>query len=550
MRAARVFSAMKLLLTAVIALALLGSTVNGESLREELRIKVTSDKGKKPKSSGPIYSNKPRVRREWRTLSDEMRARVANAYWTIRNLTTAEGQKLYGEHFHNHDEFIMLHACAVMSPRCDQGHFGPQFMTFHRALLLKYELALLAVDPKIEAMPYWHIAFDSVDGKYRNDPDNYIFTDKFFGSLYGDESQGYAVTDGLFAYWPISEYSSKSYGKKSTLAKDNVCIREEWFRPSKCSDNKGAKTYIRNHEDCTPYLARDPADPAGPNVYQLGGTYEMVYTVSDFESCSNPKNIGSWMAWQNCIELGTVQCIPRANALMTLTGEEVESLKDSVSGLKSSGKDAALASMNALASAMQGGEPSAEGFPAVNCSDPMLVGYYTSKNKRTTVNFFHSQAHVKLGKDLLDVTTSPNDAAGFTGYHADIDRSNMIWMAAIAEDLEERYWLYPSAQGDLVSYGGKPPYGSSGPFSTYDIASCTNNSAFYEYTPLESPWLPGTMLNDVVNYGFPFFNLFECSEDESCDGGEDGYTHQDMLYWTAPSRTPYTYDTLEHLYYD
>jgi len=58
------------------------------------------------------------------------------------------------------------------------------------------------------------------------------------------------------------------------------------------------------------------------------------------------------------------------------------------------------------------------------------------------------------------------------------------------------------------------------------------------------------MLNDVVNYGFPFFNLFECSEDESCDGGEDGYTHQDMLYWTAPSRTPYTYDTLEHLYYD
>ena len=29
----------------------------------------------------------------------------------------------------------------------------------------------------------------------------------------------------------------------------------------------------------------------------------------------------------------------------------------------------------------------------------------------------------------------------------------------------------------------------------------------------------------------------------------DGYTHYDMLYWTAPERTPYTYDTLEHYYY-
>merc|ERR1712187_1027081 len=56
------------------------------------------------------------------------------------------------------------------------------------------------------------------------------------------------------------------------------------------------------------------------------------------------------------------------------------------------------------------------------------------------------------------------------------------------------------------------------------------------------------MGDDVVNSGFPFFDLFECGPDESCDGGRSGYTHGDVLYWTSPERTPYTYDTLEHLY--
>merc|ERR1712187_432393 len=56
------------------------------------------------------------------------------------------------------------------------------------------------------------------------------------------------------------------------------------------------------------------------------------------------------------------------------------------------------------------------------------------------------------------------------------------------------------------------------------------------------------MGDDVVNSGFPFFDLFECGPDESCDGGSSGYTHGDVLYWTSPERTPYTYDTLEHLY--
>jgi hypothetical protein len=37
-------------------------------------------------------------------------------------------------------------------------------MTFHRAWLLEFELALLAVVPELRALPYWDITLDSRPG--------------------------------------------------------------------------------------------------------------------------------------------------------------------------------------------------------------------------------------------------------------------------------------------------------------------------------------------------------------------------------------------------
>jgi hypothetical protein len=45
-----------------------------------------------------------------------------------------------------------------------QGHAGSCFMTFHRAWLLEFELALLAVVPELRALPYWDITADSSQG--------------------------------------------------------------------------------------------------------------------------------------------------------------------------------------------------------------------------------------------------------------------------------------------------------------------------------------------------------------------------------------------------
>jgi hypothetical protein len=53
----------------------------------------------------------------------------------MKTLTTAQGRKIYGSKFWNIDDMTLLHACSTLDPRCDQGHYGPQFMSTFQACL-------------------------------------------------------------------------------------------------------------------------------------------------------------------------------------------------------------------------------------------------------------------------------------------------------------------------------------------------------------------------------------------------------------------------------
>ena len=55
----------------------------------------------------------PRVRKEWRTLSEETKMATAKAMWTLKNVSTANGRQIYGPRFMNHDDLLLQHACAV-----------------------------------------------------------------------------------------------------------------------------------------------------------------------------------------------------------------------------------------------------------------------------------------------------------------------------------------------------------------------------------------------------------------------------------------------------
>ena len=124
--------------------------------------------------------------------------------------------------------------------------------------------------------------------------------------------------------------------------------------------------------------------------------------------------------------------------------------------------------------------------------------------------------------DFGDLLTSPNDPGPFYGYHANADRSNMEWMINTEEELEEEMWGYPSSKNDVGDI-----FSMAGPYPIYPLMACAiQPDVFPEYS-LFNKWIPGTMLEDVVNSGFPFDTLFDKGP-----ANEWGYTHEESKFQT------------------
>merc|ERR1719162_1125375 len=94
------------------------------------------------------------VRREIRNISDVERKQVFAALHIMKTVDQEAGESKYGKHFLNYDRLVLKHIRAATHPTCDQGHFGPAFLTFHRALMLAAENSLRAIDPQISGLPY------------------------------------------------------------------------------------------------------------------------------------------------------------------------------------------------------------------------------------------------------------------------------------------------------------------------------------------------------------------------------------------------------------
>jgi len=147
----------------------------------------------------------------------------------------------------------------------------------------------------------------------------YIFSDKYFGDVQGNSSKNYAVTNGLFAYWPIAEYTIDRFGASSPF---NVqCEKQQWFRGFNatvcercCGLPSGACTcnqtddvfnwWVRNHDDCTPFVARNPDE-----VKEILNTRNLLGTTANFDECTNADYINTHMDWQNCIEFEKIACL-------------------------------------------------------------------------------------------------------------------------------------------------------------------------------------------------------------------------------------------------
>ena len=118
---------------------------------------------------------------------------------------------------------------------------------------------------------------------------------------------------------------------------------------------------------------------------------------------------------------------------------------------------------------------SGQSLPAIEgCGTPQ--GYYDTPEGRIKVNYMHAQTHIRMGGDMFDTGTSPNDMSAFTGHHANLDRSNMHWMMASRGLFDEsENWGFPMSTTDVDYWkplAGQIPYGTSGPYSTYALSYC------------------------------------------------------------------------------
>lgn len=209
-----------------------------------------------------------RVRREIRDLSERDWNAVVAAMWIMKTTSDYDGRIKFGDFFVSYDTMVAKHISAALDPAGDQAHFGPVLGIFHRAWLLQLENSLLAIDHRIEALPYWDYRRDipPLQGKFKS-----IFDNEYMGAFVG-QYPDFAVIDGKFARWKIST-DSASHGKHN------------W---------KNAFGLLRNpiSPNKSPYVTRRGGSVCG---YQFG--------IGDVNSWNQCLAVGdNIMYWTSCVD--------------------------------------------------------------------------------------------------------------------------------------------------------------------------------------------------------------------------------------------------------
>ncbi|CAI5439287.1 unnamed protein product [Caenorhabditis angaria] len=117
------------------------------------------------------------VRKEYRTLSDDERSRLHNAFRQLKN---------NGEY----DRIGRIH--SQMSA-AGGAHSGPAFLAWHREFIKRVEFALRQVDPTV-SLPYWDSTLES---RLSRPADTIMFSDYLMGE---SNAQG-LVSNGPFVNW-------------------------------------------------------------------------------------------------------------------------------------------------------------------------------------------------------------------------------------------------------------------------------------------------------------------------------------------------------------
>ncbi len=137
------------------------------------------------------------VRREIQSLTTSDLDAAMDAMYAIWEYSEAEGQKLFGEDFHNSSYFTGAHDFNAAWVEADHIHEGLGFIPQHIKFTNLFEMAMQAVDPSV-SLPYWDYTIDMAAKKQLNE--SFVFTADTFGSLSApsDYDWGYTyMNDGV-----------------------------------------------------------------------------------------------------------------------------------------------------------------------------------------------------------------------------------------------------------------------------------------------------------------------------------------------------------------
>ncbi|CAJ1407717.1 unnamed protein product [Effrenium voratum] len=362
-------------------------------------------------AAGPADTAIPekRIRRELRALSEEERERVFAAMNVMKQTSSLKGQKMFGPQFISYDDLVAQHLKAAATKGCDEAHLGQAFATYHRAFVLRFEESLLAVDPKILALPYWDY---NIEARRKDPRDSEIW--RWFGSSEGDPSEGHAVKDGRFAHWRVRADAHEV----ANLSNPFNLLRSPWnVNPS-------------------PHITRSRYS-CGSQTQFDARLWDLCLRAASFDewyACIDP-TIHTWAhsflggVWHTERNVSRVECF-LTNAI----------------GIPSAYSKGCLRCSS-------------------NCTDPAQAqkscSCERSRELRCLADSFLARQAPTYG-DFADAWTSPNDPIFFF-HHANVDRHLMMWQQQHRE--KAPHYSFPSLSIPCQGHGLHDVVGASAPFS-------------------------------------------------------------------------------------
>jgi hypothetical protein len=226
------------------------------------------------------------VKRELRSLTVADRERFLDAMAVMWEVSTEEGQEMYGMNYHSAATFVEEHAQASNDIRCDSFHEGSGFITHHLAITNSFEASLRSIDPGV-TLHYWDF---TIEGQAIEDlgekPSHFMsitpfFSDTWFGSMDEDDH----IQDSRWAHVSMPKVSETS----SVAPNSYGYIRSYWNNNNDPEvtrhmfDCCGVEAENKKIPDCSSHYdvldtetlgafqLLSPSDGHGPLHVQIGG---------------------------------------------------------------------------------------------------------------------------------------------------------------------------------------------------------------------------------------------------------------------------------------